>query len=339
MGKTLVTGGCGYIGSHITLALLKTGIDVVVLDNLSNSSAEVINRISTITGKKIDFIFGDIRDQTILDKIFNKYSIDSVLHLAGLKSVQESISEPLVYFDNNVHGTEVVLKSMQKAGVFKFIFSSSATVYGEPKEIPITELCPIGKFTNPYGRSKFMAEEILRDLASSDAKWSIGILRYFNPVGAHKSGIIGEDSKNKPNNLFPFISKVAVAEISELTIYGSDYPTLDGTGVRDYIHVQDLAEGHLLALLALKTRTGANVWNLGTGRGYSVLEILRAFEKCCGKPVPFRMAPRRPGDVATCYSDPEKAELDLGWKANLSLTDMVSDAWRWQLLNPNGYKS
>jgi UDP-glucose 4-epimerase len=339
MVKTLVTGGCGYIGSHTTLALLNAGIDVVVLDNLSNSSAEVINRISKLTGRKLEFILGDVRDQTILDKIFKRNCIQSVLHFAGLKSVQESIFEPLVYFDNNVHGTEVVLRSMQKAGVFNFIFSSSATVYGEPKEIPITELCPIGNFANPYGRSKFMAEEILRDLASSDSQWSIGILRYFNPVGAHKSGIIGEDSKNIPNNLLPFISKVAMGKITELIIYGSDYPTLDGTGVRDYIHVQDLAEGHLLALLALESRTGAHVWNLGTGRGYSVLEILRAFEKCCGKSVPFRMASRRPGDVATCYSDPRKAELDLGWKANLGLTDMVSDAWRWQLQNPNGYKS
>jgi UDP-glucose 4-epimerase len=338
MRKILVTGGAGYIGSHTTLSLLKAGFDVVVLDNLSNSSAKSLSRIARIAGRTATFIQGDIRDRALLGRLFSENAVDAVLHFAGLKAVGESVSQPLSYYDNNVHGSQVLLQAMADAGIFSFVFSSSATVYGEPAQMPISETCPVGQPTNPYGRSKLMVEDMLRDLAASDPRWRIAILRYFNPVGAHESGLIGEDPNGIPNNLLPYIAQVAVGKLPELAVFGHDYPTHDGTGVRDYIHVADLAEGHLRALDALETRTGAHVWNLGTGQGYSVLDMVCAFEEASGKPVPYRISPRRPGDIATCYSDPSKAERELGWKAKRGLPEMMRDAWRWQEMNPNGYR-
>jgi UDP-glucose 4-epimerase len=335
----LITGGAGYIGSHTTLALQQAGLNVVVLDNLRNSSAESLNRLAQLSGGyKPLFVQGDIRDRSLLKRLFVEHTFEAVLHFAGIKSVGESMSQPLLYYDNNVHGSHVLLQAMADAGVFKFVFSSSATVYGEPVETPISEACPLGRPTNPYGRSKLMVEDMLRDVAVSDPRWRIAILRYFNPVGAHESGLIGEDPNGIPNNLLPYIAQVAVGKLPELAVFGIDYPTPDGTGVRDYIHVVDLAEGHLRALDALDTRTGAHVWNLGTGHGYSVLDMVRAFEDASGMPVPFRIAPRRPGDIATCYADPTKAARELGWKANRGLPEMMRDAWRWQLMNPNGYR-
>jgi UDP-glucose 4-epimerase len=338
MRKILVTGGAGYIGSHTTLSLLKAGFDVVVLDNLSNSSAESLSRVAKIAEPSATFVQGDIRDSALLERLLTEHSVSAVLHFAGLKAVGESVSLPLRYYDNNVHGSQALLQAMSNAGVFSIVFSSSATVYGEPAQMPISEDCPVGKPTNPYGRSKLMVEDILRDLAVSDPRWRIAILRYFNPVGAHESGLIGEDPNGIPNNLLPYIAQVAVGKLPELAVFGNDYPTHDGTGVRDYIHVVDLAEGHLSALDALETRSGAHVWNLGTGQGYSVLDMVRAFEDASGKPVPYRIAPRRPGDIATCYADPTKAARELGWKAKRGLSEMMRDAWRWQKMNPNGYR-
>lgn len=335
----LVTGGAGYIGSHTTLALLQTGYDVVVLDNLCNSSAESLTRVAQLAGRSPSFVEGDIRNRDLLDWLFAKYAFDAVLHFAGMKAVGESAIQPLRYYDNNVHGSLTLLQACFCAGVFNFVFSSSATVYGEPAEMPISESCPVGLPTNPYGRSKLMVENMLRDLAESDPRWRIAILRYFNPVGAHASGLIGEDPNGTPSNLLPYIAQVALGKLQELSVFGNDYPTPDGTGVRDYIHVEDLAKGHLHALRALQTRTGAHVWNLGTGQGYSVLEMLRAFEAASSKVVPYSMAPRRPGDVATCYADPAKAMRELDWKAERDLGEMVRDAWRWQSMNPNGYGS
>jgi UDP-glucose 4-epimerase len=334
----LLTGGAGYIGSHTAIALLQSGLNVVVLDNLSNSSAESLSRVAKIAGRSATFIQGDIRDRALLNFLFAEHAIDAVLHFAGLKAVGESVAQPLRYYDNNVHGSQVLLQAMADAGVFSFVFSSSATVYGDPAQMPIAEECPVGQPTNPYGRSKLMVEDMLRDLAATDPRWRIAILRYFNPVGAHESGLIGEDPNGIPNNLLPYIAQVAVGKLPELAVFGNDYPTHDGTGVRDYIHVVDLAEGHLRALDSLKTRTGAHVWNLGTGQGYSVLDMVRAFEANSGKPVPYRISPRRPGDIATCYSDPSKAERELGWKAKRGLPEIMRDAWRWQQLNPNGYR-
>lgn len=334
----LVTGGAGYIGSHTTLALLKAGYKVVVLDNLCNSSVESLRRVEQMVGYTPTFIQGDVRNGAFLQRIFAEHSIDAVLHFAGLKAVGESVSHPLRYYDNNVHGSQVLLQVMAESSVFKFVFSSSATVYGEPAQMPISEACPVGLPTNPYGRSKLMVEDMLRDLVIADPRWSIAILRYFNPVGAHESGLIGEDPNGIPNNLLPYIAQVAIGKLPELAVFGNDYPTSDGTGVRDYIHVVDLAEGHLLALEALKARTGAHVWNLGTGQGYSVLEMVRAFELASGKSVPYRLAPRRPGDIATCYADPARAERELGWKARRGLDEMMRDAWRWQSMNPDGYR-
>lgn len=334
----LLTGGAGYIGSHTTLALLQAGYDVVVLDNLCNSSAESLKRIAQLAGREPAFVEGDIRDRAVLDRLFAEHSVDAVLHFAGLKAVGESVVQPLRYYDNNVHGSQVLLQACADAGVFNVVFSSSATVYGEPAQMPISEACPVGQPTNPYGRSKLMVEDMLRDVAASDPRWRIAILRYFNPVGAHESGLIGEDPNGIPNNLLPYIAQVAVGKLPELAVFGNDYPTPDGTGVRDYIHVVDLAEGHLRALEALQTRTGAHVWNLGTGQGYSVLDMVRAFEAASGKPVPYRVAPRRPGDIATCYADPAKAERELGWKARRGLDEMMRDAWRWQSMNPDGYR-
>lgn len=334
----LVAGGVGYIGTHTALALLQAGHNVVVLDNLSNSSAESLKRVAQLAGRAPVFVQGDIRDRAVLDRLFDEHSIHAVLHFAGLKAVGESVAKPLRYYDNNVHGSQVLLQACADAGVFIFVFSSSATVYGEPAQMPISEACPLGQPTSPYGRSKLMVEDMLRDLAASDPRWRIAILRYFNPVGAHESGLMGEDPNGIPNNLLPYIAQVAVGKLPELAVFGDNYPTPDGTGVRDYIHVVDLAEGHLLALEALKTRTGTHVWNLGTGQGYSVLAMVRAFEAASGKPVPYRVSSRRPGDIATCYADPAKAERELGWKAKRGLDEMMRDAWRWQSINPNGYR-
>lgn len=337
MGHVLVTGGAGYIGSITTLVLLQAGFEVVVLDNLCNSSSESLARVSKIAGRAPSFVQGDVRELGVLTQIFKDFHIDAVLHFAGLKAVGDSVSNPLRYYDNNVNGSQQLLQAMADAKVFDLVFSSSATVYGEPSEMPITEANPVGKPTNPYGRSKLMVEDILRDLAMADPRWRIAILRYFNPVGAHESGLLGEDPNGTPNNLLPYISQVAVGKLPELVVFGDDYPTPDGTGVRDYIHVVDLAEGHLRALEALQTRTGAHVWNLGTGHGYSVFEMVRAFEKASGKSIPYRTSTRRLGDIATCYANPVKAELELGWKAKRGLVEMMQHAWLWQLKNPNGY--
>ena len=339
MKTILVSGGAGYIGSHTTLALMQNGHNVVVLDSLCNSSGESLKRVGQLAGRTPVFVQGDIRDRVLLDCVFAKYSVDAVLHFAGLKAVGESVVQPLRYYDNNVHGSQVLLQACADAGLFNFVFSSSATVYGEPSQMPISEASPVGQPTNPYGRSKLVVEDMLRDVAASDPRWRIAILRYFNPVGAHESGLIGEDPNGIPNNLLPYIAQVAVDKLPELAVFGDDYSTPDGTGVRDYIHVVDLAEGHLKALEALKTRTGAHVWNLGTGQGHSVLEMIRAFEAASGKSISYRIAPRRPGDIATCYADPTKAEQEFGWKARRGLDQMMQDAWRWQSMNPNGFKS
>lgn len=337
--KILVTGGTGYIGSHTTLALLEAGFEVIVLDNLSNSSQESLRRIEKICGKTPKFVLGDIRDRLLLDKLFAEERIDAVLHFAGLKSVGESLQKPLAYYENNVVGTVALCESMSSAGVFGLVFSSSATVYGEVSQMPIDENHPTGNPTNPYGRSKLMVEEILRDLGRSDPRWRIALLRYFNPVGAHSSGLIGEDPNGIPNNLLPYISQVAIGKLKILAVYGDDYPTRDGTGVRDYIHVVDLADGHLKALEAISHRSGVHIWNLGTGTGYSVLEMLRAFEKASGRAVPYNITARRPGDIAECWADPRKAERELGWKAVRNLEAMILDTWRWQISNPQGYRN
>lgn len=333
----LVTGGAGYIGSHTTLALLEAGHNVIVLDNLANSSLESLRRVERICGKSVTFIEGDIRDRTLLDSIFARHSIQAVLHFAGLKAVGESVEQPLAYYENNVSGSVVLLQAMAAASVFNLVFSSSATVYGEPQQMPISEDCPTGTPTNPYGRSKLMIEEILRDLAISEPRWSIAILRYFNPVGAHASGLIGEDPNGIPNNLLPYISQVAVGKLQKLSVYGGDYPTTDGTGVRDYIHVVDLANGHLKALDAISASQGVHIWNLGTGQGYSVLQMISAFEQAAGVTVPYTLVERRSGDIAECWADPKKAAQELGWKAEHSLADMMQDTWRWQQNNPNGF--
>jgi UDP-glucose 4-epimerase len=337
ISKVLVTGGAGYIGSHTVLALLRDGHDVVVIDNLCNSSAESLNRVAEIAGRKPSFIRGDVCDRGFLDKVFAQHKISTVLHFAGLKAVDESIAEPLRYYENNVHGSQVLLQAMANVGVFDIVFSSSATVYGDPAVVPIHESCALGP-TNPYGRTKLIVEDMLRDLAITDARWRIAILRYFNPVGAHESGLIGENPNGIPNNLLPLIAQVAMGKLPQLSVFGNDYPTSDGTGVRDYIHVVDLAEGHLSAIEVLKSRTGAHVWNLGAGQGYSVLDMVRAFEQASGCTVPYRIAPRRPGDIAVCYADPSKAAREIGWQAKRGLSEMMRDAWRWQSMNPNGYR-
>ena len=335
----LVTGGAGYIGSHTTLALLEAGHNVIVLDNLANSSLESLRRVERICGKAATFIEGDIRDRALLDSIFARHSIQAVLHFAGLKAVGESVEQPLAYYENNVSGSVVLFQAMAAAGVFKLVFSSSATVYGEPKQMPISEDCPTGTPTNPYGRSKLMIEEILHDLAISEPRWSIALLRYFNPVGAHASGLIGEDPNGIPNNLLPYISQVAVGKLQKLSVYGGDYPTTDGTGVRDYIHVVDLANGHLKALDVICAAQGVHIWNLGTGQGYSVLQMIHAFEQAAGVTVPYTVVARRSGDIAECWADPKKAAQELNWKAEHSLADMMQDTWRWQQNNPNGFNS
>ena len=334
----LVTGGAGYIGSHTTLALLQAGFVVVVLDNLCNASAASLRRVAQLAGRAPVFVQGDIRDRALLDQLLVQHSVQAVLHFAGLKAVGESVAQPLAYYSNNVGGTVNLCQAMAAAGVFTLVFSSSATVYGNPATVPITEDQPVGDTTNPYGRSKFMVEQVLGDMAASDPRWRVALLRYFNPVGAHDSGQIGEDPDGIPNNLLPFVAQVAVGQRPELAVFGHDYPTVDGTGVRDYIHVVDLAEGHLAALKAMDSRPGMDVWNLGTGQGYSVLQVVRAFEVASGRPVPYRLAPRRPGDIAICYANPAKASTELGWIARRDLHTMMLDAWRWQSKNPNGYR-
>ncbi|MBO1519736.1 UDP-glucose 4-epimerase GalE [Oceanisphaera pacifica] len=333
----LVTGGAGYIGSHTLVELLNAGQQVLVLDNLCNASKESLRRVVKITGKQPEFIEGDIRDAVLLDTLFSEHSIDAVVHFAGLKAVGESVEQPLRYYDNNVNGTLVLVNAMQKAGVFKLVFSSSATVYGEPQQMPITEDFTVGGTTNPYGTSKLMVEQVLQDVAKSDARWSIALLRYFNPVGAHESGLIGEDPNGIPNNLLPYISQVAVGRLAELSVFGDDYATPDGTGVRDYIHVVDLALGHLKALSRIAEHSGVSIYNLGTGQGYSVLEMIKAFEQASDKPVPFNVAPRRAGDIAECWADASKAKQELGWQAERGLKQMMTDAWRWQAKNPQGF--
>lgn len=338
MSRVLVTGGAGYIGSHTVIELLQVGHEVVVLDNLCNSSAESLRRVELITGRRPEFVEGDVRDAALLIRLFATTQIDVVMHFAGLKAVGESVAMPLAYYDNNVGGTLALCRAMADAGVFHLVFSSSATVYGEPATMPIREDFPTATPANPYGRSKLMAEEILTDLARSDERWSVALLRYFNPVGAHESGLIGEDPAGIPNNLLPFIAQVAVGRLPQLLVFGDDYPTRDGTGVRDYIHVVDLALGHLKALERIAADKGVSVWNLGTGRGYSVLEMIHAFEVASGRPVPYRIVPRRAGDIAECWSDPSRAERELGWKAERGLDQMTVDAWRWQSNNPDGYR-
>ncbi len=334
--KVLITGGAGYIGSHTCLELLLAGHEIIVVDNLSNSREESLKRVQEITRKKLIFHLIDLLDEDGLENIFKASSIDAVIHFAGLKAVGESVAIPLHYYHNNVTGTLNLCAVMLKYGVKKLVFSSSATVYGDPHTVPITEDFPVSP-TNPYGRSKLMVEEICRDLCAADESWRIALLRYFNPVGAHQSGRIGEDPNDIPNNLFPFISQVAVGRRPELSVFGNDYETDDGTGVRDYIHVLDLAIGHLKALDALNEYSGTHTYNLGTGRGYSVLEIVKAFEQASEKHVRYKIAPRRPGDIATCYADPSKAARELNWSAKIELKQMCKDAWRWQSNNPKGY--
>ena len=332
----LVTGGAGYIGSHTTVQLLQQGSKVVILDNLCNSSDEVFNRIETITGSCPTFVKGDIRDRACLDGIFSEYSIDSVIHFAGLKAVGESVEQPLKYYQNNVEGSLTLFEVMAAHNCKKIVFSSSATVYGDPASVPINEGFPLST-TNPYGQSKLMVENILRDLAIADSGWSIAILRYFNPVGAHKSGLIGEDPAGIPNNLMPFVAQVAVGKRDCLSVFGGDYQTNDGTGVRDYIHVEDLAAAHSDALKALKSGHGCMAYNIGTGKGYSVIEVVNAFSEASGQAIPYKIVERRPGDIAECFADPAFSEEMLGWKAKYDLKRMVEDHWRWQSNNPNGY--
>jgi len=332
----LVTGGAGYIGSHTCIELLGAGHNVIVVDNLSNSSYEALRRVEEITGQRVKFHQIDICDKEALEAVFRGNPIDAVIHFAGLKAVGESVEKPYLYYHNNVHGTLVLCDVMSRHEVFNLVFSSSATVYGDPASVPINESFPLSA-TNPYGRSKLMIEEILRDFYVSDQRWNAILLRYFNPAGAHISGRIGEDPNGIPNNLMPYISQVAVGKLKKLSVFGSDYPTIDGTGVRDYIHVVDLALGHVKALDKLADAPGAVAYNLGTGRGYSVLEMITAFEQASGKTVPYQLVDRRPGDVASCYADPDMASTELNWRAERSVDQMAADSWRWQSDNPNGY--
>jgi UDP-glucose 4-epimerase len=334
--KVLLTGGAGYIGSHTLILLIESGYEVVVFDNFSNASKESISRVEKIVGQKIVVIEGDIRSREDLEKVFTQHTIDSVIHFAGLKAVGESVEKPLKYYDNNVNGTVILCEVMAKYNCKSIVFSSSATVYGDPHTVPIKENFPLSA-TNPYGRSKLMIEEILRDLYVSDKEWKVVLLRYFNPVGAHSSGTIGEDPNGIPNNLMPYIAQTAVGKLSCLGVFGDDYDTVDGTGVRDYIHVVDLAQGHVNALDRIKNFTEVMTINLGTGKGYSVLEMVKAFERASGKEVPFCIAPRRAGDIASCYSDPSYAKEILGWNAVRGIDEMCQDGWRWQSQNPNGY--
>ena len=333
----LVTGGAGFIGSHTVVELQNAGYDVVVLDNLCNASRKALDRVEKITGKKVTFYEADIRDEKVLQDIFDNEKIDSCIHFAGLKSVGESVSKPLEYYENNISGTLNLLSVMRKNGCKNIIFSSSATVYGDPAFIPITEECPKGVCTNPYGWTKSMLEQILTDVQKADPEWNVVLLRYFNPIGAHKSGTIGENPNGTPNNLMPYVTQVAVGKLKELGVFGDDYDTPDGTGVRDYIHVVDLALGHVKALKKVEEKTGLCIYNLGTGHGYSVLDIVKNFEIATGVKIPYVIKPRRPGDIATCYSDVTKAKEELNWEAQYDIKDMCEDSWRWQKNNPNGY--
>ena len=334
--QVLVTGGAGYIGSHTVLELLERGYDVIVVDNLSNSVREALRRVEKLTGRKVIFYENDVRDRAALELIFTAHQIDWVIHFAGLKCVPESVRKPVEYYDNNLNSTIVLLETMQKFGVKKIVFSSSATVYGDPAELPLRETSPLNPTTNPYGATKVMQENILRDVYTSDREWTVALLRYFNPIGAHESGMIGEDPKGIPNNLMPYVAQVASGKLERVNVFGTDYPTPDGTGVRDYIHVVDLAKGHVAASEKL-TAPGVYVYNLGTGIGYSVLEMVKAFSKACGRELPYVVGPRRAGDIATCYASAEKAEKELGWRAEYDLEKMCRDHWNWQKNNPNGY--
>lgn len=335
----LVTGGAGFIGSHTCVELLDAGYEVIVVDNLCNSSQESLRRVEKITGKNVKFYEADIRDTDALNQIFDKESVECVIHFAGLKAVGESVVKPLEYYDNNISGTLRLCDVMRNHGVKNIIFSSSATIYGEPAFIPITEECPKGMCTNPYGWTKWMLEQILTDLHTADPEWNVVLLRYFNPIGAHKSGLIGEDPKGIPNNLMPYVAQVAIGKLECLGVFGNDYDTPDGTGVRDYIHVVDLAVGHVKALKKIQEKAGVCIYNLGTGVGYSVLDMVHAFEEASGKKVPYQIKERRAGDIASCYSDATKARKELGWTTERGLKEMCEDAWRWQSQNPNGYQT
>ena len=335
--KVLVTGGAGFIGSHTVVELLDAGYEVVVVDNLSNASEESVRRVKEITGKSFDFYVADVRDRAKLEEIFSAHNVDWVIHFAGLKAVGESVQKPVLYYDNNLISTLVLLETMEKFGVRNFVFSSSATVYGEPERLPLDEDCRL-MTTNPYGTTKLMQEQMLKDLYRADNRWNIALLRYFNPVGAHPSGRIGEDPKGIPNNLMPYVAQVASGKLQKIGVFGNDYPTPDGTGVRDYIHVVDLARGHVAAIAKLR-EPGVHIYNLGTGNGYSVLDMIHAFEKACGKKLPYEIKPRRAGDVPACYASSKKAEEELGWKAQYDLEDMCRDQWNWQKNNPNGYEN
>jgi UDP-glucose 4-epimerase len=336
--KILVTGGAGYIGTHTVVELQNAGYEVVVVDNLSNSSEKALERVEKITGKKVPFYKADILDREALNHIFEEEKISACIHFAGLKAVGESVSKPWEYYENNITGTLVLVDVMRKHNVKNIIFSSSATVYGNPKFIPITEDCPKGECTNPYGWTKSMLEQILTDMQKADPEWNVILLRYFNPIGAHESGTIGENPNGIPNNLMPYVTQVAVGKLKELGIFGDDYDTPDGTGVRDYIHVVDLAVGHVKALTKIEEKAGLNIYNLGTGIGYSVLDIVHNFEEATGVNIPYVIKPRRPGDIATCYSDATKAKKELGWSATHGIAEMCKDSWKWQSKNPNGYE-
>lgn len=335
----LLTGGAGYIGSHTIIELDKKGHSVVVVDNLVNSNKEALCRVGEIIGKNIPFVQADVRDRAAMEAVFADNAIDAVIHFAGLKAVGESVAKPLEYYENNMNATFVLLDVMRSHGCKNIIFSSSATVYGNPAEIPITEDCPKGQCTNPYGQTKSMLEEVLKDVQKADPEWNVVLLRYFNPIGAHKSGRIGENPNGIPNNLMPYITQTAVGLRKELGIFGNDYDTPDGTGVRDYIHVVDLASAHVAALQAIQRNCGLAVYNIGTGRGYSVLDVVKAFEKVNNVNVPYSIKPRRPGDIATCYCNPAKAKAELGWEAEYDIEDMCRDSWNWQKNNPRGYES
>ena len=336
MKRILVTGGAGYIGTHTCVELIKKGYEVVAVDNYVNSSEESIKRVEKITGKEVKIYNADVRNKSALDKIFTEQKIDWVIHFAGLKAVGESCAKPIEYYDNNLNGTLTLLQSMREHGCKKIVFSSSATVYGDPEELPLTEASKTGGTTNPYGTSKYFQEIMLSDVYKSDKEWTVVLLRYFNPVGAHESGLIGEDPKGIPNNLTPYIAKVAIGELKEIGVFGNDYPTPDGTGVRDYIHVTDLAKGHVAAIEKI-AESGIYTYNLGTGKGYSVLDVIKAFEKACGRKLPYVIKPRRAGDIAACYADAGKAKRELGWEAQLGIDDMCQSLWNWQSKNPGGY--
>jgi UDP-glucose 4-epimerase len=335
--KVLVTGGLGYIGSLTCIQMIEAGLTPIIIDNLSNSKLSVLDRIHALTQQRPAFYQGDIRDEHLLDTIFKEHNIDAVIHFAGLKAVGESVQKPLDYYDNNVNGSLVLARAMKKANIKSLVFSSSATVYGDPTSVPLTENSPTGATTNPYGRSKYIVEQCLSDLFDAEPDWSITLLRYFNPVGAHPSGTMGEDPQGIPNNLMPFIAQVAVGRRESLSIFGDDYPTPDGTGVRDYIHVMDLADGHIAALNTVGQKAGLHIYNLGTGTGSSVLEMVNAFAKASAKEIPYIICPRRAGDIAECWANTEKAYQELGWKAERSIIEMSQDTWHWQSNNPQGY--